>query len=132
MEEEPISLPQASAPPAAPLPAASGGTIGKKAKRRTWFAPGTQGGEGENNGEDAEDWNFFTNLRTKIEQSNQDLRTKIEKSNKALSTYHLSSLYHHHHHHDAPYNEWIVNSRLNLIPLLEGKLLITKEYTQIK
>jgi hypothetical protein len=41
---------------------------------------------------DAEDWNWFTNIRTKIEQSNQELKEKIVKSNKAIVRMILHSL----------------------------------------
>lgn len=54
---------------------------GKKTKRRTWFQPTVSVMP---DSADPDDWNWFTQLRTKIDESNKGIKTKIEKSNKAI------------------------------------------------
>lgn len=81
IEDRPTPLPPQ--PPPAPPVSNNNNEEGnkRKSKRRTWFQM-DHSVMPEN--ADPDEWNWFTSLRTGIEESNKELKSKIEKSNKAI------------------------------------------------
>jgi hypothetical protein len=81
IEDHPTPLPPIPPPP--PTTSDPNPNEKRKSKRRTWFQM-DHSVMPEN--ADPDEWNWFTSLRTGIEESNKELKSKIEKSNKEIKT----------------------------------------------